>query len=663
VIFSRKLWILFSLWCFILSDVQAQGIPIGVVSGGASSPRTASDSLAIETEEDDTANIRYYFVDNPALTFPEKDSLLGNYLHQYDPARKRTLDYFNLGVAGSAAYPSVYAAQPRSGFDFGLHAYDIYMFKPENLAFYEQTKPFSDLYYSGNQQTNGFIRTRFGSNFANGLSLSVDFQRIYNLSLPNSPVVQNRFYSDFPKTRATAFTVGMRYQQARYTAFCIFNAGIVTAFDRGGLVSDALFRQPQIGNLTSDLDVFLTDANTRHERFELSYLQKFELLKPLKRDSTVRKRQFLATHKLNLRREEFLFVDIFAQNQPRLLDTLFYRNLLTDTRGMRFYMRARGIENQFSLNTNRSRADTTMPNGVRTDLLEFGIKHSYLLVNQEIRNRNINNVSMNGQWSLAPNRRLSVGTQAQFYVLGYNAGDYQISGNLELTLAKIGSLRLSVLNQLYEPNFLQDNLVLTQRPIWQNDFKKTLETQFTAVIAVPRLGFEGSIRSVLLNNFIYFDNMALPKQSPLPLSVGQFWISQTFKWRAFNNENVVGAQAFSEKLLNLPTFFLKSSVFLEGKIFKKVMRARIGTDIRLNSQFSPSSYMPATGQFYLQNDAQMPFSPIFDAFLSFKVRSFRFFVKYENLVGDLSRRVYYPTYNYPMLERQFRFGLRWQLLN
>ena len=93
------------------------------------------------------------------------------------------------------------------------------------------------------------------------------------------------------------------------------------------------------------------------------------------------------------------------------------------------------------------------------------------------------------------------------------------------------------------------------------------------------------------------------------------------------------------------------------------MLARFGIDFRYNIAWFAPAYMPLTGQFFVQETSVVRPYPNLDVFFSAKVKSFRVFVKWENIVGSFSKDVYYQIYNYPIPDRLIRFGIRWQLLN
>jgi Putative porin len=668
---NKKTPILFSVFILFFSlEIIAQTGPIGGRYGsndgsnrnGASS---ASDSIQ-QPVELDTATINYYFADAPKVIFSEHDSLLNNNFQQYDPARSGRLDYFHLGQTATAATPSVYQPFLRRGFDIGRHAFDIYTIRNADIRFYQQTKAFTDVSFSAAQQTDHVLHTRFGRNFANGVNLSIDYSRINNRTLSAPTQIKKKLFGgsgvayDPARGLVSALGIGISVNRERYAGFFTFTANIISQLDKGGLdttqdVTEA--NQFQLRN------AFLTDATTRYEKYEYNYLQYFKLNR---KDSTGEKRSYLASHQIIFRDSKYRSSDPFSTNSttPRRQDSLFYGAFLTDSRGISFDLREKVLENAFSLSTTRQRklTDSTKTKG-QNDWFEVGLIHQFHNVNQGNGGKNLQNILLKGRWNFTPNDNMRLETYAHFNALGYNLGDYRLSGELFLNLKNIGNLTVKALNQLAAPTYLQDELVLTQKPFWSNNFKKTLETNLSGTIAIPRLKFEATAGYSLLNNYIYFDTKALAQQTATPLSILQLIVNQNFKLASFHLDNTIAFQKPTENIIRLPAIYTKNSLYWEGKLFKKVMLTRIGFDLRFVSKWNAPSYMPITGQFFQQDVKTVGEYPAVDAFLSFKVQRWRFFFKMENLVGGYANSPFYQTFNAPTPEAQFRFGLRLQLLN
>jgi Putative porin len=657
--------------------------PPGVGSGNPSSsnpstfptsPNAPSQDTIPEEEgelENDTANVSYFFSDKLGVYYPEKDSMLDNYFQQFDPARRRQLDYFNLGFPTSATYHSVYQPSMRRGLDIGLHAYDIYHIKNNDVRFFQQTKPYGDFstFISG-QNSNG-LSGRFSRNFANGVNLSFEMRILGNVNQRNEegPIFNRKLndntpqtwlYEGFPRGRNNAVALGLWKHAERYDGFFTVTTNYVSQFERGGILSDTLLT---VFTPSQTLSGRLTSATTRHEKIELSYLQ---YLKLNKKDSTGTKRNYLATHQISYKTAFYKVADPFVTSElPQ--DSAFYGGLVNDIRGIRFFLKEKQLENSFNLSTTKARVskDSTKKAVGQNDWFELGLTHSFHRIDWESAKSNINNLIVKGRWNFTPNDNLKVETYAHVNVLGYNVGDYRLSGELFYNLKGIGSITAKAVNQLYEPYFLQNTLYLTQKAVWNNrdKFSKTLETNVSGTLNVPRFHFEGTVAYTLLNNFVYFDKTFKPQQANAPLSILQLILNENLKFGSFHLDNTVVIQKPTEKYLRLPDVYMKNSFYIEGKIFKKAMLARFGFDFRYNTDWDAPAYMPLLGQFYVQESGKVKAYPALDLFASFKVKTFRLFVKMNNAVGSFSKGVYYQIYNYPVPDRQIWFGIRWQLVN
>ena len=341
-----------------------------------------------------------------------------------------------------------------------MHAFDIYHIKNEDIRFYQQGKAFTDVFYSGSGQENGLVKARFARNFSNGINFSVDYQRIFNINERNSSgpafnrtipagTSEKWLYEGFPRGRVSSLGMGFWIHREKYDAYLTYTSNSVEQLDNGGIVSDSVFSIP---SLSDALPPVISGAQTRHKKQDLSYLQYFKLNK---KDSTGTKRSFLASHKISYRIANYKSYDPFG-SAPDTQDTLFYGSLFNDSRGLRFFLKEKQVENSFSISTTKARAlkDSTKKAVSQNDWFEVGISHAYHNVNQEVIKRNYNNLIVKGRWNFTPNDNVKVETYAHFNVLGYNVGDYRLNGELYFNIKKIGSLTVKAVNQLYEATYL-----------------------------------------------------------------------------------------------------------------------------------------------------------------------------------------------------------------
>ncbi len=375
-------------------------------------------------------------------------------------------------------------------------------------------------------------------------------------------------------------------------------------------------------------------------------------------------RVFTLYHQIAWRTESHKFSD----TSP---DSTFYGDFLVDSRGLRHYLERRKLENTFKLQTfklrQQERGDTTdraLPR--ESDLLEVGLVHSVNFLDMEpVDTQAIHNLFLTGRLNFSPGERLRVQTYAHLGV-GANAGDFRLSGELFLNFKKIGNLRLEAVNQLYTPSLMAHRFYISEKEIWKNNFAKTLETSLSGTYSLPFLHFSVTGQYHLLNNLVYFGTDGRPRQAGA-FSILQLMARKDFHFGPVHLENWAALQQSTSSVLPLPGFYSKHSLYFEKKIFKKVMLTKIGFDARLATGYTPPGYQPLTGQFHLQNEQALGFTPLLDAFLSFRVKTFRFFFKIENLLTFPTETYYYQTAGYPLpfglSNGGMRLGVNWRLVD
>ncbi len=368
------------------------------------------------------------------------------------------------------------------------------------------------------------------------------------------------------------------------------------------------------------------------------------------------KRVLRATHNIAWSKEFWKFSDDDMSADSSYFDSFF----LTDERGLRNHVRLKRLDNSLTISTFKQRDA-----GRSNDILAVGLQHSWFELYQEPLDSSFSNLFLTGDLGFAPGKNFSFTAHGELGMLA-NFGEYQISGSLLLGLGKAGQFRASLFSQRHPPSLLQYRSFVSFRELWNNnDFVKPVETTLSASYALPLVGLELTGRTHLVNNFLYFDQNVLPAQTGSPLQVVQFLATENLRLGHFHLDNTIGIQqANRSDVLRLPTWFTKNSLYYSGKIFKKRMDLNAGADFRMNGEFRPEGYQPLVGQFHLQDSlTQQPY-PWLDLFVAFKVRSFRFFVRYENLGAVwMPEEVYYQTAHYPQNLNSFRFGINWRFMD
>lgn len=604
--------------------------------GGGGAPANQS---AVES---DTIAVQYFFQDNIELLLSYKDTLLDNYYEQYDPARQRVLDYAQLGNLGTPHMAQFYQPRWHKDLDIGFHQFDLYKIDHQDLRFYKTEKPFSDLYFAqGPGQQNTFFKAKFTRDFSEGLNFSIDYARMNNDGQFKSQNAIN-----------TNLALGFWYQSEnkKYNSFITYTSNTHDITDNGGVQIDNLndANQERVFNIP----VFLRDASTYHVSRSVAYSHQYNLAGKPDSVEARPQRNYKIHHDLVYNTNKYKYADGTPPD-----DTIYYEHLLLDTRGLRYYFEDNSLENTFSISTSKSGSKT------QRDFLKLGIAHQIHFLRQEPNDSTVNHILLQGQWNFAPSERMNVKTHFMYNLLA-NFGDYRMGGDLYLDLKKVGNFEASLVNQLYSPSLVQQQMYISEQLLWQNNFDKTLETNLSATYRIPKIGFSATGQYHLINKLIYFDTLAFPRQSDELINVLQLAIQQNFKIGSIHLDNTLALQTSTSDVVRLPELYSKHNLYYEGKVFRDRMLLRLGLDLRMVNAYKAKYYQPLIGQFHLQDSQTIPFYPAVDAYTSFKVQHFRFFVRAENLTRLLdTSTLYYQVAGYAQPYFFIKFGLSWQLLN
>ncbi|MFT4761698.1 MAG: hypothetical protein ACI9XO_003040 [Paraglaciecola sp.] len=768
--------LIFSLMLLGQGTIYAQ-FPGGGGGGLGSTFSGGSGSSGTQKLVQDTSAIYHFYAKNPNLIYPYLDSLLTNF-QQYDPIRQQRWDWGHLGNLGSAARPLVYTPQYRQGVDIGLHQYDLYQLRTEDVKFYKIRQTFSQGYFSqGANQGNGYFKVRFSRTFAKGLNLSIEHRRINDAGYYDNEGVDNK-----------SFALGLWYrtQGGGYDGFFTFTANNMEVQDNGGeqlptqtvnSIDVPVWRDAFL------LDASLSSANTQHLNREFAYtqyvylngqrkrkkksaapifsdsllLQKYDSLAALSVDTLnleedsltidsvkisldsililtdalktavsktdtilnkktprttdkttaptgrpnvkknsknkpldgkgqrsgsrppvfttpppppvfvtdfTKKRAFTVYHRIKYQKEVYKFSD----NNPAT-DSIYYEALQVDDRGLRYFLERKMVENVIKIQTFKLRKDKQNTRVTsQKDLIEVGLKHQMHFIDQDgVDTSALHNLYLTGAIDFTPSDRLKISTSGHL-ALGEHAGDYRVAGQLFFDLEKLGELQIDAVNQLYEPTFLQHRFYNTEREAWKNGFDKTLETSIVGTYSLPKFQLSINGGYHLLTNYVYFDTLTTPQQTNELISIFQLGLEKNFTLGPVHLDNQLVYQKTTSDRLRIPELYLKNSLYIEGRIFKKTMLARVGVDARMWTAYRPYTYQPLTGQFHLQDSNKTLFTPLLDAFFIFKLTRFRFFFKMENILSSFQQTYYSQTSDYllPFGFNQnggMRLGISWRFVD
>jgi len=638
--------------------------------GGSSMGRSGGTGGNQRDIEPDTFPMFFHFPGDKNKVYPFLDSSLTNNFHQHDPARKPSLEYFNLGFPGSPAYPIYYKPAQRKGFDLGLHAFDLYLLTADKVPAYSLKRAFTQTsFYQTGEQNDGFFGIQFSRNFAQGINFSIDYNRLNQIGNAS------HFSNQKSRTSSLGINFWIKPEKGRYESYLIMAQNGILQRENGGIIA---LPDPGADFFSLSLaTVQLKNGASEMKQQEFSIRQFFTILPrkpapvpvdsallnrvtdslslrprpiPLVKPDTLAGGYLKLAHRLGWKNSFYLFYDdALTENN---INT-YYKSFATDPRGLRNRIQANTLDNSLYIQTQIGKKWIID--------VEAGLSQQLHFLKLEPGDSTVHNLSLDGSASLKYSERLSLSGKANFQILD-NRGDYFISGDMKLGLGKWGNILLTAFNQLASPDLIQKQFFVSQRPIWENDFKRSLTTQIGGEMDISPFKSKVGLTLSVIDNAIYYNVDGKPAQVDAPVSILQSSYKQQIQIGKFSWEGIFVFQiANREEVLSLPRLWTRHTLSLNTRLFK-VLETRMGVEFRYFTPFSTYTYFPLTAQFQLNGGNPDAPYPLLDAFASFKITKFRIFLKFEDISAAFMQTRYSQVYRYYLPTGGLRFGFKWRFL-
>jgi hypothetical protein len=666
----KQVIVLFILiFCFQFGHAQEPDVinriggRIRNISGAASGPK---DTIGFEHRDDrkDSIGIYYKYLDS-IRSIP-----LDSSINDFDQYFSVPSSYIYLGNNGAAAYSLIYKPNAKPGWDAGFHAFDIYRYTLDESKFYKTNKPYTQLSYqlaSGKEQMIKALHTQnprpnWGFGFEYRLISAPGF-----FTNQNSNHKSYRLFSNY------------QGKKKRYAAFFILLGNTNKNSENGGIVYDSSLADPNnkkrfsvdvnLGNgNNSEFNPFNTTVTTGNVYKDVTFFlrQTYDIGKKDSiaiNDSTT---EYLFYPKLRVQ-HSFRYSTYSYLFRDDLADTTIYKNwydTLVKTGKDSFF-----VKEKWSLMSNDITLlqfpDTKNPGqfisaGVRFENMRgesvTGTRNLYnFIVHAEYRNKTRNKL-----WDLI--------ARGEFYVNGFNAGDYSAYATIARHInKKFGDISLFFKNVNRTPSFIFDNGS-------GFNFKNSGLTKKENIISfgadVHNRFINIGFKNHLITNLAYFSDYYRTAQSSKVINLLQVNASKKIKltkrWNLY--ADVVFQQTDGSAPVKVPLLFTRSRLAYEG-IFFKNLNLSTGLEARYFTPFEANNYSPVMGQFIPQDTFKLKNLPDIAAFFHFRIKSFTGFIRAENLntvsfangFGFTNNNFAAP--HYPTPGFILRFGIRWGFVN
>ena len=261
------------------------------------------------------------------------------------------------------------------------------------------------------------------------------------------------------------------------------------------------------------------------------------------------------------------------------------------------------------------------------------------------------------------NNKHMLNATADYVLSGFNANNYEIDANYRFTIKENFYVSAQAQSQSRLPDF---NLLFYNgnRFLWTNHFSAVQTQNATFSLTNKKYKFYLGAYVQQQQNQIYFNTEALPTQYNGSTMITRFFAGKDLKLASIHFNNNINYQTTANtNIIRLPNWVTTHQLYYEGKLFKKNLWLQVGFQARYISSFMANAYMPATNQFYLQNDKSYGNYVFIDFFISAQIKPVKFFIMAQHLNQGFMGSNYILTPGYPMPDRSFKAGLCWMLFN
>ncbi|MDX2443779.1 MAG: putative porin [Bacteroidales bacterium] len=595
-----------------------------------------------------------------------------------------------LGNLGTAGISNSYFMRKNSELFF-LQYYIPYLNQPEDQIYFNTKKPYSQIYYTTGggrdkqEQTIGIIFTQnITPNVNVGLKVDVEVSE-----------------GQYPYQRASdnSLVFFTSYNGKRYSIYGQATMNNITLEDNGGIIDDNLLGVNNTEDIPTRLDGF-NNAATKMRNRNIHIMQQFSLgrFKSAKiADTTVSSVAKAPNHEVK-DWARLIHVFQYRKNHKSYRDddplTGFYRNVYIDSLSTYDSVYYRSIYNALSIDfqSNPERKFQFGANvGIENELNKYSYDLPPVITNintdpiavhnfpggnlslyrndtsyNSRSNSNISNTAIRGRIFNNVGSSFGWDAGARFFLFGYKAGNMQLRGKIYKTFNTKKGVSIISANAKFRnerPNFWFNNFS-SNNFAWENDLKFENETRVWASYEDPNRNFVLSANMSILGNYVYFDTLALPAQREAAFTVFSLNASKDFSLWKFKFRNSLNLQqSGNQEVLPLPLLSFRNSTYFEHVFLfawtEGRLELQVGFDFYYHTAYNAYAYMPSSGRFYLQDEKKVGNYPFFDAFINFKVKRTRFFVKYEHVNSGWTGNKYFTILHNPMSRRVFKFGLSW----
>ena len=294
-----------------------------------------------------------------------------------------------------------------------------------------------------------------------------------------------------------------------------------------------------------------------------------------------------------------------------------------------------------------------------------------------------NNISLGGQIIKSQGQTLHYNAQGEVWMIGEDAGQLKLDFNTDLNFRLFGdTLTLAAHAHFYRlnPTFYQRQYH-SKHFWWNNDnLDKESRTRIEGIFSYRKTKTSLRVAVEEIQNYTYLGmNYLLDENNArkyLSANISQHGsninlltaqLRQHLKLSIVNWENIITYQNSSNTdILPVPTLNIFSNLYLDFKI-AKVLSVELGGNATFFTEYEAPDFCPQLNQFAVQEnpDSRVKLGnyPFVNVYANLHLKHARFFVMYNNVVGNIGNKRQFLTPHYPTNKMVLHLGVSWNFFN
>ena len=557
-------------------------------------------------------------------------------------AMREDFAFLDLGFEGSPLLKLAEQNSRELGLHLGLTSMDYYFFDFD-IHRYHSDRPFTRLNYSQGPNELIYIDVNHGQEISKRLTFGVDYRRLKN---------QNFYYSNisnadrirFANLFNTKFYTGYYNRDRSYEMLFGFLWNKNNNIETGGLTDPEFFELLAGRTKTNNNPVNLSDASSLLAEHGFKLTQFFRLNgNPLdtnnRYDLSRFKSQIVLNSALKYTRSEFTDQSpdsaYYGVRLSEIHDSISHRKF---TNSIAFVLKGNKLTMSAAVRFNNDHIYQD------SAYIAFNSLYSSIAVRSNLKQWNVN-------------------AKFEYGLSGFNQSDYHFNTSLGRKF-KTSEVKVNWTESSLRQNYLQSQFNSSYLnwldSSWQVEKNRTINALFKKSFKRSSVYLNAGLQQV--KGLMYFNDSSVLQSNDL-ISVSQLSLGYTLDHKYWGTRvSFTHLTSSNQDVIPRPEFFGRAEMYVNIKLFKKLLRTQWGLSSRVMSEFNAPIYDPRIRQWRNSSESFEYYSPI-QFFMRAKIKSFYFGFNVFHIQQGIMGEDYYSSPNYPMMPRAFRLNIQWDLAN